>query len=331
MSIAILLVLLATGALILPSFGDDSDDDDDDKNKVEGTFEDDELEGTEGNDLIRGFTGEDTIRGLGGNDEIRGGDGVDTIFGGDGLDFIRGGEGNDIISGGEGNDRIISDRGDDEVDAGYGSDVVRGGLGNDTIFGGFDARLQPDGSLQKVGQSFDQLSGEDGDDTIFIWGGGNDAGGGGQMNGGIGDDTLVLVTGQTNIDPGAGSNGIYAFANVEDDDITLGIIDEFDPRPGVGDTLVLTVDGILGATDPTPDVTFDTTETTMDENGVTVPGVLIEARIADGSVTPAESEGASVFIRGATIDSLAGAEIEVVFTNGADYFDGQGTLDAVRR
>ncbi len=54
MSISVILLLVAAGVLILPSFGGDDDEDEntDNRNQIQGGPESDTLNGTAGADLI---------------------------------------------------------------------------------------------------------------------------------------------------------------------------------------------------------------------------------------------------------------------------------------
>jgi Ca2+-binding RTX toxin-like protein len=102
---------------------------------------------------------------------------------------LDGFDGNDAITGGAGNDTIIG---------GNGSDVLRGGLGNDTIYGrilGFN------------GVEFDELYGEDGNDSLR---------GFGLLDGGSGDD---FVSGEGELVGGSGNDTINSFG---DGDIVRG-------------------------------------------------------------------------------------------------------------
>jgi Ca2+-binding RTX toxin-like protein len=83
--------------------------------------------------------------GLATSDFATGTSGNDTLRGLDGADVLLGGAGADLLEGGAGDDRLLGEAGDD---------VVRGGAGNDTL----DDRIGGN----------DQLSGEDGDDSLSV-------------------------------------------------------------------------------------------------------------------------------------------------------------------
>lgn len=324
MDITILLALLGLGALLIPTLGGDDDDDGDQElNEIRGTLGDDEeLNGTEGDDLIRGFDGNDTIDALGGNDTVRAGAGDDIVNGGDGRDFIFGFDGNDTLNGGDGADKIQGGEGIDRIDGGRNADDIDGGPGNDILLGGAPAVRGPDGEPIIDTLRRDDVDGDDGDDTLFIWGGR------GEAEGGRGDDTLVLVTGQGTLsDEFGGQTDFVILANAQDETIpTRGTITEFNPAE---DTLTLTVDGDLDGMDA-PEVEFVLQERTVIEGGTEVDGVFVLARIVDGEPEVEGSEGAGVFLRGATIAGLDGADINVVFTDKADYFDPVATLAFVQ-
>jgi len=315
MDTSIILLLAASGALLIPFLLGDGDDDDDD---IRGTFEDDEIEGTDGDDVILGFRGDDTIDGGDGEDFINAGLGNDTVFGGDDRDVIEGRAGDDELFGEDGSDTLLGGLGDDRIDGGRDFDVIRGGRGDDVLLGGAPAVEDEDGNLVFDNSPGDTLRGEAGDDTLFLWG--NQ----GFAVGGEGEDTLVLATGQGRLEDEDGETDFYILANAEDDMIpTRGTITEFNP---VQDTLTLTVDGVLADGETPPEVTFTLEARTVLEGTQMVNGVFVKAEIADGEDPVEGSEGAGVFLRGAIMDSLVGADIEVVFTNGADYFDPESTL-----
>lgn len=321
MDITVLLTLLGLGALMIPALSGDDDDDDGDNGEIRGTLEDDELNGTEGDDLILGFDGADTINAGGGEDFINAGLGNDVVNGGADRDIIEGRAGDDTLNGEGGSDTIEGGMGEDRIDGGRGFDVLRGGRDDDVILGGAPAELDSDGDLVLDSSRGDIARGEGGDDTVFIWGGQ------GLAVGGQGDDTLVLVTGQGTLEDEDGDTDFYILANAEDDTIpTRGTITEFNAAQ---DTLTLTVDGDLEG-GVAPDVEFTLQARTIIEDGQPVAGVFVLARIEDGEPDVAGSEGAGVFLRGATIDGLDDAEINVVFTDGADYFDPEATLAFVQ-
>ena len=350
MDLTFLLLLAAGGALLLPLIGgDDGSDDNDDE--IRGTLEGDTLNGTEGNDRILGFDGDDTINGKGGLDFINAGLGNDTVNGGDGRDTIEGRAGNDTLNGDDGGDIIRGGAGDDIIDGGYGNDVVEGGEGNDTIFGGPAARVV-DGELVNATDKTDSLRGQGGEDTIYIWGGEGQAFGGlNRDDPGIPEvdekDELILVTGEARLEDSEGTTDFFALANIDDSDETFAIIQEFDNgNPfDVNDTgehrLILTVDIDLEGAIATPQVGFEATTATIEENGETVNGILISAKLLNpDDFAGAEFEESSAFLRGETnptADDLQtfienNYEIEVVYTDAAenDYFRPQDTVAAIK-
>ncbi|MGJ8586849.1 MAG: calcium-binding protein [Yoonia sp.] len=311
MDIGFLLLLLAGGALLVPLFGGD-DDDADDENQIDGTFEDDELEGTEGDDLIRGFLGDDTINGNGGDDEIRPGEGDDIVDGGAGDDNILGSPGADMLSGGDGNDRISGGADDDEIDGGADADFIAGGAGNDLIFGGY-------GNSGNGAPMQEELRGDDGDDTIFIWG--ED----GLVRGGPDNDELVLVTGEATLRADGGTDDVfYVFANEFDDQETHARIPDFDPTR---DTLVMTVDHVPDDGDPYGP--FDVRIFNGFEDGISGVRIVVGFDEDDLDI-PDTYEGSSAFLVGLTVDQLDPDNIEVVLTTEADLEQPQETLAAVK-
>ncbi|MBB5751156.1 calcium-binding protein [Prosthecomicrobium pneumaticum] len=125
---------------------------------VGATVEGDILLGA-GDDVISSTSaGAFTVYGGEGNDTISM---YDTIFGGD--DVLYGEAGDDVISGGLGKDEIDGGEGNDTINGGAGDDILNGGAGDDVLSGGAGA------------------------DTI-------QAGAGDTVDGGEGDDLIVLST-----------------------------------------------------------------------------------------------------------------------------------------
>jgi len=193
-------------------------------NTINGTAGNDSLVGTDGDDLINGLGGNDTLEGRGGNDTLDGGNGDDRLDGEAGADLLRGGDGNDTL--------ISVLRGG----AGEPTDTLDGGLGNDTYnllafalepapntvivdAGGIDTVLAhhsftlPDGienltlgeGSGGIGNALDNVirttsnephfysvDGREGNDTL-IGAGDHD-----EMQGGLGDDRIVVTSGFSN-------------------------------------------------------------------------------------------------------------------------------------
>ena len=333
MSVSLVLLVLLGGALLVPLFGGGDDDGDDNKNELLGTPESDTIEGTDGNDLIRTWLSDDTVYGNGGNDEIRPGGGNDYVEGGDGLDFIRAEEGDDAVFGNDQDDRIFGDKGDDWLDGGRGSDVVRGGWGNDLIFGGSD---------NLDGQT-DVLSGEDNSDTIFGWGDGT------SMNGGLtdvdnpnqdNDDTLVMVTGEGEMENRTGDNTNIGLANVGDEQDTFITVTDFDIAD---DTLVLTIDyETADGFDVDPSQTLVVSYSFEDSEAGGGMKVTVSWVSPDDDVV--DQESASAFLVGVTqeLSALSGLEdsgtlpqdgsiimVEVYLTNEASLDDPLATMGEI--
>ena len=305
MDISIILLLLAGGALLVPLLGGDDDDAEGGVNEIDGTFDSDELEGTEGNDLIRGFLGDDVINGNGGLDTLIGGAGEDEITGGEDRDVIQGGPDNDDLFGLGGNDTIEGGGGADFIDAGEGNDIVRAGGGNDVVIGNTGT---------------DTLRGEDDDDDIFLWGAE------GRAFGGDGDDELIMVTGRGVLDGIAGENTYYAFANDDDAQQTVAVIQEL----YTGDQIVMTIDTSDENALAAP-LEVTVTEGTL--NGVNGYNVAVsfvdENAVADGETF----EEARVFIYGTSvpIETVVNAISVDVTLNAELTVDGaQATFAAVK-
>lgn len=333
MSISLVLLAVLGVALLVPLFGDD---DGDDRNEILGSSDpDDDVQGTEGNDLIRTFLGEDEVFGNGGNDEIRSGGDDDYVEGGDGLDFVRAGDGDDEVYGGDQDDRLFGDQGNDLLDGERGSDVIRGGRGDDLIFGGSD---------NLDGQS-DNLSGEDDDDTIFGWGDGTFMGGGQNDvpdNPGSNNDTLVMVTGEGEMENRTGNNTNIGLANIGDADTTDIIVRDFNPAD---DNLVLTIDyATSGSPMAQADAEFTVNYSFEDATDDRAAGLQITVTWDNPDGDVGATEASSAFLLGFTQsnagtfnldpnggsfdpeDPSAPLDIEVFLTNEASLDDPVQTL-----
>lgn len=203
------------------------------------------LGGRDGDDALVGGAGEDYLHGGGGNDSLSGGlgddvihaeDGDDLAAGDAGADGLYGHGGDDTLSGDAGADTLIGGEGQDSLAGGAGDDAVSGGIGDDLVIGGAGA---------------DELDGGDGGDTIW----GQSADGADEeadfLNGGAGDDALMLGAG----DYGSGGEGADRFTLL---DFEAGgapaQITDFDPAE---DQLVVLYDPALH---PEPVLTLDQPE-----------------------------------------------------------------------
>jgi Ca2+-binding RTX toxin-like protein len=218
---------------------------------ISGTSGNDTLYGTPDSDTITGFEGDDKLFGEGGDDILDGDVGSDDINGGEGVDEIKdeSGESNKVY-GGSGNDNIdvgtayhstnlyyiYGEDGSDIVRVIAGDAIVDGGLGNDTIYCSAnqcdisgeegDDEIHIETVDSEAGYNADggsgndklfahpggaSIHGDDGDDYLF-------SGGGGFLEGGIGDDILEGLRGWTYYNGGPGA-------------------DTFKCSPGSGDTV----------------------------------------------------------------------------------------------
>jgi Ca2+-binding RTX toxin-like protein len=313
-----LFLMYLTLAALLAVFGvvllTADDDDDANEDEIRGTSGDDEVTGTEENDIIRTWAGNDTIDGGLGDDEIRPGEGDDLVFGGDGRDWIIGSPGEDELYGQVGGDRVFGGDDNDFIDGGYGSDRLGGQDGDDTIFGGFDARDE-DGVIVPALQNTDTITGGEGNDTIYIWGGE------GTANGEDGTDDLILVTGPASLTGGGGADDFFVLANVTDDQLTEATIEDFNP---FSDTLMLTIDHV-SQSGTLPDVDVTMTDTTVDG----VNGVMVEAVYDGPGDIPAEFEGAFAFLKGVSAAQLNDTNVDVISTAEADLFDAEATMASI--
>lgn len=165
---------------------------------------------------ILGTPGDDVIVGTAGEDNIYSGAGNDTICGGVGYDTIRPGAGTDWVDGGaDGNAIDYSD-----ADHGVDVDLVAGTADTDQIrnvnevFGSVhNDHLRGDGAANFLAGNFgnDVLEGRGGSD--LIWGRSSDVPPGGQSD----DDT---------IDPGAGTDRVFAYEGADEIAAVDGFRDE---------------------------------------------------------------------------------------------------------
>lgn len=125
-----------------------------------GTAGDDILIGATLDDTIDGGASDDRIEGREGNDILRGGEGKDTLYGEMGDDLLQGGAGDDMLQGGSGNDTLEGGDGNDELRESQGVNILHGGAGNDLLEDN-GAWIAGTGSL---------LDGGIGDDTILVTG-----------------------------------------------------------------------------------------------------------------------------------------------------------------
>ncbi len=201
----------------------DDDDENDGDDDSFGTEADDELRTGAGNDLIQAAAGDDLLDGGTGADTLRAGDGSDVALGGNGPDTLRGGDGNDLLSGGNGNDIIFGEKGDDlvagddgvdQVAGGAGDDIVIGGEGADILTGNNDDDILVGGRIGVDDLDEDQLTqlraGEDLETVLGLAPGDAitpvDDGDPDTLDGGFGQDTLILGVGDTGTGGGAADN-----------------------------------------------------------------------------------------------------------------------------
>lgn len=145
------------------------------------------LRGSRFDDHLYGDSGDNILEGGAGFDFIFGGDGNDRIYGGLASGLDEQGYNSDLLSGGAGDDVIISDSHDTNT-------LASGDEGNDTItvFGG-DARGGAGNDVLTGAERNYLLTGDEGNDLLIL----NLAGqlhSGGSAYGGTGDDTYVVNT-----------------------------------------------------------------------------------------------------------------------------------------
>lgn len=148
---------------------------------LSGSSAGDLMFGNEGNDSINSDAGDDLIHGDEGDDLILTGTGNDAAYGDDGNDRLDAGAGNDLVVGGEGDDTLLGGQGDDRLFGQFGADVLEGGDGNDTLDGTQARSVSTPGIDEDIG---DTLNGGAGNDVLIL-------GSGDMASGGAGEDTFV--------------------------------------------------------------------------------------------------------------------------------------------
>ena len=162
----------------------------------------DNLTGNNLANLLFGFGGDDNLTGGGGNDYLNGGDGVDTILGGDGNDTVVGGAGADVLNGGAGIDTANYSTSTAGVTASLATGSGTGGdAAGDSLI-----------DIERIYGSAtggDDLTGDNGNNLLFTYGGDDTANGGGGndlIRGGDGADTLNGDAGNDTLEGGAGAD-----------------------------------------------------------------------------------------------------------------------------
>ncbi len=254
----------------------------DDADGLNGGGGDDHIDGGGGNDILLGRAGDDTLYGGDGDDHLHGAEGDDSLFGDTGADVLHGEDGADALYGSAGSDTLFGHEGDDALQGGADDDFLSGGAGFDTLQGGDGDDAIAGGygrDLLSGGSGTDTLEGGEGSDTIW-----------GQMpgeadhtvdflNGGSGDDLLMLGAG----DYGNGGDGadVFGLLDVGADDPPMQITD-FDPT---ADSLVVLYDPILH---PDPQLSFkadDNGAVTLLLDGVPLASLTNGAQLDLGAIT----------------------------------------------
>lgn len=241
--------------------------------RVSGGDGDDLMGGRAGDDWLSGDAGDDDLHGGMGDDTVQGGDGNDTLHGEGGADALTGGDGNDALFGHEGDDDLIGGTGNDSLVGGDGFDSLQGGAGDDELSGGYGRDLLSGGS------GSDMLEGGEGSDTIWGQLPGDDDLAVDFLNGGTGDDLLMLGAG----DYANGGDGadVFGLLDVAAGDPPMQITD-FDPA---ADTLVVLYDPALH---PDPQLTVqaeDSGATTLLLDGVALASLTNGAALDLGAIT----------------------------------------------
>lgn len=186
--------------------GNDTLDGGDWNDTLNGNSGFDSLSGGAGNDMLSGGAGKDVLRGEGGDDTVQGGDFHDIAYGGAGDDSLSGDGGIDVLFGGDGADTLEGGAWNDDLIGGDGDDLLNGGSGNDALSGINLSRELTAEEIAAVRDQSEDAGPGDGvfSDVTFS----NAADGADTLNGGEGDDFLLMGAGDT----GAGGLGADDFA-----------------------------------------------------------------------------------------------------------------------
>lgn len=188
-----------------------------------------DIRGSNTGDTLPGTDQDDTIEGLGGNDQIAGGGGDDTLYGGDGNDVLLGDAGDDTILGGGGRDTIEGGEGADFISDDSGFNEIGGGAGDDQIFA--SGNVFGDAGNDYISAMYGSINGGEGNDTLVM----TTADASVTMIGGTGADTFLIEEGDA---------FIFDFNVSERDKLQLAAADEISvrtyeaaPDDGTGDYL----------------------------------------------------------------------------------------------
>ncbi|MEP4195820.1 MAG: calcium-binding protein [Aliishimia sp.] len=178
---------------------------------------DDTLSGLGENDLLRAEAGDDIVLGGTGDDVLLGGTGEDALFGETGNDRITGGSESDWVDGGAGDDQLEGNSQDDIIIGGEGADDLTGGNGADVLVGGdlLDRAL----TVEELNVLRSDPNSDIGD-VAGLGVGALEDGAADVLNGGDGNDALILGAGDT----GTGGDGADTFYVVNGDGTSAAII-----------------------------------------------------------------------------------------------------------
>jgi Ca2+-binding RTX toxin-like protein len=170
-------------------------------------------------DDLTGNSSVNTLSGGDGNDELAGIDGNDRLVGGAGNDTLLGGNDNDVLLGGEGNDRIDGGDGDDTVSYEGEGGAVSLILGNGGSLSNVSVQTFANGSITVATDVLSRI-----ENVIGSAQGDSLQGNSGRniINGGNGDDRLILTSGGDTLDGDGGIDTLSAFDNSADLQIDLG-------------------------------------------------------------------------------------------------------------
>ena len=217
--------------------GDDTINGEAGADTIDGGAGNDTIDGGDGNDDIDAGTGDDTVYGGNNDDTINGEAGDDFLYGEGGNDTIDGGSGDDTIDGGAGNDTLTGDIGNDLFIASTGDDTINGGDDTDTLdYSGSAAGTYVDIQLAASSSSSSVLRLAADDSAVYtdsirrienvIGTDGNDIIAGdflaNDLSGGDGDDTIYGGGGSDTLDGGSGTD-LLSFSDLGTTGITIDL------------------------------------------------------------------------------------------------------------
>lgn len=241
---------------------------------------------------------------------------AETLAGTDGRDTLSGLGGDDTLTGGLGDDVLIGGEGDDRLDGGAGTDLATyfgatSGVTVSLAIAGEQDTGQGRDTLIRIenltGSMFaDTLIGDERANRITTYGGAD------VVDGGDGNDVILLTSNPASIDGGAGTDQVVVLDTLTDvtDQTFTGVENLF-----VRDGALVDLSGLSEA--------IRTVRLASDELGIAFIGAAAADRITGG-------KGADVLAGGVGADSVAGGSGADIFTFRSLDEIATGTSDRIR-